>query len=647
MVPYKDIKGFFDWLREGFDSLFNPIPEAAADTGDGLDDMGDSLDDWGNAWDDFTTSIDDGAKDWGRQISRWADEQGKAFGEWTAQVGEDTKSWFEGASEWIANGWEWITNFGKVNEAFADTGKESEEAQGSLLDGFWSWVESIKVAIFGTQIATDAFNDTIITAGDKINTAADIATGHIFSGGAGVNKPGRDPAGDQVGGEAAGQAWDPLTGLLNLATGQNHPPGTVLGGAFGPPSDSTALYGTPKPDDVGHSNLLGEYSDTKFESSPGKFVDIYSGGTKVDPNSDEGKRIQSIYQAQHDAKIANAAQQATMAEVKSKVTTADAGKAYILAGGGEEGLSAVEYAKEHGLDMAKYADIVQMADALGLEGHPMIETAKEGLAAKIAMAETIMADRIAAGQTPSIQGDMLELFPNVEDSEFGWSDKKLEEFKKDNENRYISMYDALTKSGTAITQTTYSDPSTGGSGYVGGINVAPWLSGGDIGTTAHTLGPNEQYVMDPTSEPTPYPGGGGGIIKPGGKGHSWGDFGPGIGGTITVINPAAGPGGGSGVSFSSSGHSGSWSGGGFGAANQWGGIIDEPIIGVGQHTGKGWRLGESQHELVTPMSEVGKDGNIYSINIHVGSITKEADYEKLKPLIQRWILEASSRRGMV
>ena len=47
------------------------------------------------------------------------------------------------------------------------------------------------------------------------------------------------------------------------------------------------------------------------------------------------------------------------------------------------------------------------------------------------------------------------------------------------------------------------------------------------------------------------------------------------------------------------------------------------------------------------MSEVGKDGNIYSINIHEGSITKEADYEKLKPLIQRWILEASSRRGMV
>ena len=28
-------------------------------------------------------------------------------------------------------------------------------------------------------------------------------------------------------------------------------------------------------------------------------------------------------------------------------------------------------------------------------------------------------------------------------------------------------------------------------------------------------------------------------------------------------------------------------------------------------------------------------------------ISKEADYMKLKPLIQRWILEASSRRGMV
>ena len=65
------------------------------------------------------------------------------------------------------------------------------------------------------------------------------------------------------------------------------------------------------------------------------------------------------------------------------------------------------------------------------------------------------------------------------------------------------------------------------------------------------------------------------------------------------------------------------------------------------HSGDEWRLGESQNELVTPMSEVGSDGNEYNINIHIGNISKEADYRKLKPLIQRWILEASSRRGMV
>ena len=65
------------------------------------------------------------------------------------------------------------------------------------------------------------------------------------------------------------------------------------------------------------------------------------------------------------------------------------------------------------------------------------------------------------------------------------------------------------------------------------------------------------------------------------------------------------------------------------------------------HSGDEWRLGESQKEMVTPLGEYGSDGNFYSINIHVGNITKEADYMKLKPLIQRWILEASSRRGMV
>jgi hypothetical protein len=35
------------------------------------------------------------------------------------------------------------------------------------------------------------------------------------------------------------------------------------------------------------------------------------------------------------------------------------------------------------------------------------------------------------------------------------------------------------------------------------------------------------------------------------------------------------------------------------------------------------------------------------LNVNIGNITREADYMKLKPLIQRWILEAASRRGSV
>jgi hypothetical protein len=202
-----------------------------------------------------------------RGISKWANEQGEAWGNWTKEIEKDTQSWLEWAQGGLEGAWEWITNFGKVNEAFADTGKESEKAQTSLVDNFWSWVESIKVAIFGTQVATNAFKDTIITAGDKVALAADIATGNLFTG----SGHGRETAaGTGV------TSWDPLTGLLNLATGENNPPGTVLGGAFGDPTPGP-MYTSAKPDDVGHSNLLGEYSDTRFESSPGNFVDIYRG----------------------------------------------------------------------------------------------------------------------------------------------------------------------------------------------------------------------------------------------------------------------------------------------------------------------------------------------------------------------------------
>ena len=83
------------------------------------------------------------------------------------------------------------------------------------------------------------------------------------------------------------------------------------------------------------------------------------------------------------------------------------------------------------------------------------------------------------------------------------------------------------------------------------------------------------------------------------------------------------------------------------ATAQFGGIIDEPIVGIGMHSGREWHLGESGSELVTPLNQLGDGGSLGNIIIHIGNISKEADYMKLKPLIQRWILEASSRRGMV
>jgi len=75
-----------------------------------------------------------------------------------------------------------------------------------------------------------------------------------------------------------------------------------------------------------------------------------------------------------------------------------------------------------------------------------------------------------------------------------------------------------------------------------------------------------------------------------------------------------------------------------------GGVINEEIFGVGR-SGQRYRFGESGSEIITPMNKAGGVGN--TININVGNISKEADFAKLKPLIQRWILEANSRRGIV
>ena len=76
-----------------------------------------------------------------------------------------------------------------------------------------------------------------------------------------------------------------------------------------------------------------------------------------------------------------------------------------------------------------------------------------------------------------------------------------------------------------------------------------------------------------------------------------------------------------------------------------GGIINEPIFGIGR-SGQKYQFGESGKEFVTPERKAG--GTTFNvININVGNISRDADFDKLKPLIQRWILESNSRRGMI
>jgi hypothetical protein len=75
--------------------------------------------------------------------------------------------------------------------------------------------------------------------------------------------------------------------------------------------------------------------------------------------------------------------------------------------------------------------------------------------------------------------------------------------------------------------------------------------------------------------------------------------------------------------------------------NYGGGQINEPVFGIGR-SGRTYSFGEHGSETVTP-----NGGGGGGITINIAKIEKNADFEQLKPMIQRWILEANSRRGMI
>jgi hypothetical protein len=74
------------------------------------------------------------------------------------------------------------------------------------------------------------------------------------------------------------------------------------------------------------------------------------------------------------------------------------------------------------------------------------------------------------------------------------------------------------------------------------------------------------------------------------------------------------------------------------AANGFSGMVNSPTMFMAGEAG-------SEHVNISPHGN--KSSGVPVVNINIARIDKNADFEQLKPAIQRWILEANSRRGMI
>jgi hypothetical protein len=77
-----------------------------------------------------------------------------------------------------------------------------------------------------------------------------------------------------------------------------------------------------------------------------------------------------------------------------------------------------------------------------------------------------------------------------------------------------------------------------------------------------------------------------------------------------------------------------------------GGIIDEPILGTGLRTGKGYMLGESGKEAVIPLNKLGGGGSNITVNIQNMSASQQ-DLNALRSVILSVVQEANTRRGRI
>jgi hypothetical protein len=69
---------------------------------------------------------------------------------------------------------------------------------------------------------------------------------------------------------------------------------------------------------------------------------------------------------------------------------------------------------------------------------------------------------------------------------------------------------------------------------------------------------------------------------------------------------------------------------------QHGGLILEPIFGIGLHTGRRYTLGEKSAEVVTPIEQLSTTKSGITININVnGNIIGISDFEnRIKQIIE-------------
>jgi len=84
-----------------------------------------------------------------------------------------------------------------------------------------------------------------------------------------------------------------------------------------------------------------------------------------------------------------------------------------------------------------------------------------------------------------------------------------------------------------------------------------------------------------------------------------------------------------------------------------GGMITEPVEGVGLWTGDTWTFGENGMEYVTPTRGRGGGDTSYdqrnnvTVNVNIDKVSSEVDLQKIKPIVERALRESHSRRGII